>query len=66
MKYKVIARLKNGTRYESELPIVSLGYALHEAERMASKSKVVTILTDREGIDHADNAGKYFLYQIIK
>ena len=66
MKYKVSARLNDGSKYESELPIVNLDYALHEAEGLKSKAKVITILKDQEGADHPENAGKYFLDLIVK
>lgn len=32
----------------------------------AAKSKVITITRDNQGLDHPLNAGKFFLYQIIK
>ena len=66
MKYKVYSLSKTGLEQESTLPLVSLDYALAEAEALKAKSKVVTILRDQEGSDHPDNAGKYFLYLIVK
>ena len=66
MKYKVTAKMKNGDRYESPLPLMGLGYAITEANSLKKKAKVITILKDQEGKDHPDNAGKFFLHQIIK
>lgn len=42
--------------------------ALSEAMDMyrSKQYKVIVILSDSEGADHPDNAGKFFLHRIIK
>ena len=66
MKYKVRAKFKTGEDYLSDLPIVSIDYAIAEAETLKNKSNAVTILRDDEGVYHPDNNGKYFLHLIVK
>lgn len=59
---------KNVRGYMQESAICNLGTALHEANsmRVSGQYSVITILKDDEGEDHKDNAGKFFLYRIIK
>ena len=41
--------------------------AMLDASRaVRSGNRSVTILCDEQGADHSDNAGKFFLYRIIK
>lgn len=36
------------------------------ASHIPAAAKVATVLRDSRGADHPDNAGKFFLYQIIR
>lgn len=66
---KYIAKgYKLGSGKEQESNPDSLSMALLNADRMlkSNQYEVIVILRDSEGEDHPDNAGKYFLYRIIK
>lgn len=48
-------------------PYCILSYAQHDAAKLMDGScKTIVILSDSQGDDHPDNAGKYFLHTIVK
>ncbi len=67
-KYKVkwIAATEKEPR-ESEVCLTASS-ALFEARRIAltEDARMIVVLRDSEGEDHPDNAGKFFLYHIVK
>jgi len=67
MRYIVRCFRDNKLQFESDPSNYSM--ALHVALKANDdeyKYSVITILCDQEGEDHPDNAGKFFLYRIIK
>ena len=65
-KYKVRAQYRT---YNSEQVFPTLSGALFEGNKLAQTDKdarTIVVLRDSEGLDHPDNAGKFFLYHIVK
>ena len=63
--FKASASLR-GKTVASE-PTENLAIAIADAWTFKrGQWKAVTVLRDSRGADHPDNAGKYFLYQIVK
>lgn len=56
---------RNGKTFETET-LCELGYVRYAASQLKDKAKTIVILRDSQGADHPDNAGKFFLHEIVK
>ncbi len=65
MRFKAVATFRSNTR-ESEPSTEDQATNQALAWLREGNSKTITILRDSEGADHPDNAGKFFLYRIVK
>lgn len=68
MRYIVRGYKKYTRKLQESAVFKSYNAALHEAQEFVNSNqyKIIIILRDTEGVDHIDNAGKFFLFSIIK
>jgi hypothetical protein len=68
MRYKLSYTLKYHKQTYTSVPRATIpSDEIRELQNLhGNKLKTMTVLRDSEGADHPDNAGKFFLYQIVK